>query len=206
MGKASAPVTFEAMLADQANRLSNNNYGTGFGGWSPTDGQSSMEDEVSFEGEKGNPFFTGTNRPSVSLKSGVSTNRAPFLWNGNNKSLRNVYQDAYNSYWSGVPQKTDSSFNQTWGGPEIRPTYSADNNFGLGSNSTGLQNLGTAKYWQDNNSNQVFNTETDDYLPEVAASNAVAQEGNQPEAALGASLVQPEEDPLLQQKTLGSMF
>lgn len=180
MGRPSAPVSYEDMLADQANRLANNNYGAGFGGWSPTAGSYSGETSYDYEGEKGNPFFTEENQIPLSTYSGTSSNRAPFLWNGNNNSLRNVVKQAYDSYYAGVPQTTSSVQQQTWGGPEIRALYGEqDAGFGydptelmdVGSmqqtapmQSTGLSNIGTPQYWQDNNKNKSFDSEYDDFL------------------------------------------
>jgi len=176
--KPSAPVSYEAMLADQASR----NHGL----IKPSGNMQGFSGEE-YEGEYGNPYFTSSNMPS--LQKTTASTRNPFVWGTGNESLETAYKNAYDSYYQGSPATT--TFTNTWQGPEIRPTYGADNNFGLGANSTGLQNIGTADYWQDNNANQVFNQGTDDYLPEVAAGNAVAQETNQPQAASNAVLATP---------------
>ena len=143
-----------------------------------------------YTGVKGNPFFTATNQPGQT--SVTTSTRAPFTWVGSNDSLRSEYEAAYNSYWAGVP--ASSTFNRTWNGPQIRPLYEeqhggfgvdydqpTDNlptslDFGGGSAgtpqerqrqvSTGLQNIGTRNYWQDNNKNSVYNPLEDDaFLP-----------------------------------------
>jgi len=170
------PVSYEEMLADQANRLANNNYGAGFGGWSPTDGSYSGDTSYDYEGEKGNPFFTEENQ--LPLTSFSSSTRAPFLWNGNNNSLRDVYRNAYDSYYAGTANTTTQQ--ATWSGPEIRALYGEqDAGFGydptelmdVGSmqqtapmQSTGLSNIGTPQYWQDNNKDKSFDSEYDDFL------------------------------------------
>jgi len=185
-----APPSFQEMLADQANRLANNNYGAGFGGWSPTDGSYSGDTSYDYEGEKGNPFFTATNQPGQT--SVTTSTRAPFIWSGDNESLRKAYEQSYDAYWAGVP--SSSTFNRTWDGPQIRPLYEEQHggfgddygqamdslptnlDFGAGSAgtpqerqrqvSTGLQNIGTRNYWQDNNKNAVYNPLEDDaFLP-----------------------------------------
>ena len=137
-----------------------------------------------YTGVKGNPFFTATNQPGQT--SVTTSTRAPFTWEGDNDSLRKAYEQSYNAYWAGVP--STSTFNRTWDGPEIRPLYAEQHggfndgynniptslDFGGGSAgtpqerqrqvSTGLQNIGTRNYWQDNNKNNVFEAESDDYL------------------------------------------
>jgi len=179
MGKPSMPVSYEAMLADQANR------NRGLNKTLPVmDGFSGEE----YEGEKGNPFFTSSNIPS--LQKITARSRNPFVWGTGNDSLEKAYKQSYDSYYAGTPATT--TFNNTWQGPEIRPTYGADNNFGLGANSTGLQNLGTANYWQDNNANQVFNQSTDDYLPEATSGQVLTQESTNPEVSAG--IYKPKEE------------
>jgi len=170
--KPSAPVGYDEMLADQNARASTNNYGFGFGSWNPGGEIPDME----YEGEKGNPYFTNLNRPAA--QKVTRSTRVPFMWSGDNKSLRSVYEQSYNDYYAGSPSSV--SFNNTWSGPTIRPQYS----------STGLSAIGTPSYWQDNNDNQVFNTETDDFLPEVSAGSTVAQETASPVAAAVTKPVQ----------------
>lgn len=174
MGKPSAPVSYEEMLNDQRSRLASNNYGTGFGGWNPA--TSSGGSSYDYEGEKGNPYFTEDNQ--LPLTSFSSSTRAPFLWSGKNKSLRDVYRNAYDNYYAGTANTTTQQ--DTWGGPEIRALYGEqDAGFGydptelmdVGSmqqtapmQSTGLSNIGTPQYWQDNNKNKSFDSEYDDFL------------------------------------------
>lgn len=140
-------------------------------------GTGSTVESPEYTGMKGNPFFTATNQPGQT--SVTTSTRAPFTWSGSNDSLRSQYEAAYNSYWAGVP--STSTHNLTWEGPEIRPIYEQQDG-GFGQNydslptgisqigqtqgqrpaSTGLQNIGTRNYWQDNNRNAVYNPLEDD--------------------------------------------
>lgn len=163
MGKASAPVDAQTMLLDQQSRAS----ALGYNWWDSGDN----DDNITYIGTKGDPFFTQTHRPRVD--SITSKTRAPFLFSGNNKSLRTAYNNTYNQYYAGVPES--ASFNDTWHGPAINPTYGS-------TGSNGLNALGTARYWQDNNNNQLFEQATDDYLPELPA-NYVDTPQAQPQSA-----------------------
>lgn len=109
---------------------------------------------------KGNPFFTGTNQPRQAKFQTVKTPR-PFIWQGNNGTLRSTYEKTFNAFQATRPTVGESTQEATWQGPQIRPEYQAQSN--------GLSLLGTPGYWQDNNQNQLFDTEFDDSiaLPDI---------------------------------------
>lgn len=129
---------------------------------------------------QGNPYFTGTNIPGQTRVD--VTTRAPFTWEGDNDSLRDIQEAEYNAAYANVPNST--SFNMTWRGPDIQPLYQEQTG-GFGNSigaidtgglsalgiknqqrqaSTGLQNIGTRKYWQDNDRDNIYNSYYDDFF------------------------------------------
>lgn len=159
--KPSAPVSIEQMLADQKGRRANNNYGNGLGWMGDTTG--TFDDVFDFDIEIDNPYFTSTNQPGNNMVTSRSWSHDPFLWHGDNKSLRKVYKQAYDQYYGGDPTIVTTKQNQTWNGPEIRALYDDSDVDALISGTGGIG--GTPDYWQDNNFNNQFEFNTDSELP-----------------------------------------
>lgn len=154
--KKSAPVSLDAMLSDQAARygISVDEYRYGMNN-DYTPGNYPSSDGTY---QRGNPFFTQTNQPTMGSLHSTNIQR-PFMWQGNNRSARTAVQNAYNDYWNNYGKNTDQLQQATWQGPEIRPEY-----MGGGEQANGLSHLGTPGYWQDNNHDHVFNASVDDSL------------------------------------------
>lgn len=155
--KPSAPVSIDTMLADQTSRWNSNNYDTGLGWMGDTTG--SFDNTFDYDIERDNPFFTSTNQPGNNIVTSRQWSHQPFLWSGDNDSLRDVYKQAYDQHYGGDPTKVTIKQNQTWQGPEIRPTYDEED--------FSLSMLGTPNYWQDNNDNEVYDFEADSMFSSI---------------------------------------
>lgn len=141
------PPDVAAMLADQENRWNNNNYGAGFGEYTNWDTQQTPQKEFDWDSLiKGNMFFTENNIPEQSPLRTTNSIR-PFIWNGNNKSLRDAYKATYDAYTKAYPNVVSQSYD-TWNGPEIRALYGEEGS--------------TPMYWQDNDMSGTLGYDIDD--------------------------------------------
>lgn len=145
-------LTIDDIIADQASR-----YGLGVNEYlyGSSNSYTPGEFDANTPHEKGNPFFTQTNQPQMGRMNSNSLYR-PFVWQGNNKSLRQTFQKGHQEYWDKYAKSSSSVQDDTWKGPQIRPEYQ--------NYSNGLSQLGTPSYWQDNNKNQLFDSEMDDRI------------------------------------------
>lgn len=153
-------LTIDDILNDQAGR-----YGMGINEYlyGSSSSYTPGEFDANISYEKGNPFFTQTNQPQMGRTNSASINR-PFVWQGNNKSLRQTFEKGHREYWNNHAKSSSNEQFDTWKGPQIRPEYA--------DYSNGLSHLGTPSYWQDNNRNRLFEDEYDDLFPTFTGQEA----------------------------------